>query len=378
MSISLFIAFALFGAAAAHALVIGSWRSALRRSKGAAVPVPGAEPSVSVVIPARDEQEGIVPLLQDLHAQRYPKEKLEVIVVDDGSSDRTVERARAMQARWPQLRVLASAGSGKKAAITTGAEAAKGEWIVLTDADARCGPERIAAMAACWQASGAGMVIAPVRTDGHGVLGALQELEQAALLGAALGSALAGHPFLAYGANLGFSREGFRAVSGYAGDRYASGDDVFLLKRLRDAGRLVDALPDAAALVTVDAASSWGAFLRQRLRWAGKMRGTGAGAFLLGAAALLLPWLLMAATLRFDFIGGMGAHALHTVALLVASWLCWLLPIIALAGDAERLVNREARPLRALLALIAFSAYAPLVAAASLVVRPMWKGRRIR
>lgn len=378
MSISLFIAFVLFGAAAAHALVIGSWRLALRRSKGAVFLMPGDEPSVSVVIPARDEQEGIVPLLQDLHAQRYPKEKLQVIVVDDGSSDRTVERARAMQARWPQLRVLASAGSGKKAAITTGAEAAEGEWIVLTDADARCGPDRIAAMAACWQASGAGMIIAPVRTDGHGVLGALQELEQAALLGAALGSALAGHPFLAYGANLGFSQEAFRAVQGYVGDRYASGDDVFLLKRLRDAGQPLDALPDAAAVVSVDAAASWGAFLRQRLRWAGKMRGTGAASVLLGAAALLLPWLLLAATLRFDFIGGMGAHALHSAALLLAAWLCWILPIIALVGDAERLVNREARPFRALVALLAFSVYAPLIAAASLVLRPMWKGRRIR
>lgn len=378
MSTSLLVAFVLFGAAAAHALVIGAWRTALKRSTRAAIPEPGDEPSVSVIIPARDEQEGIVPLLQDLHAQRYPKERLEVIVVDDGSGDRTVERARAMQPRWPQLRVLASAGSGKKAAITTGVEAANGEWVVLTDADARCGPERIAAMAACWKASGAAMVIAPVRTDGHGALGAMQELEQAALLGAALGSALAGHPFLAYGANLGFSRETFHAVRGYAGDRYASGDDVFLLKRLRDAGKAVHALPGAAALVTVDAASSWGAFLRQRLRWAGKMQGTGPGALLLGAGALLLPWLLLAATLRFDFIGGIGANALQTAALLVASWLCWLLPIIALVGDAERLVNREARPLRALLALLVFSAYAPLIAAASLVVRPNWKGRRIR
>lgn len=378
MSTSFLLALALFAAAAAFALVVGAWRTAMAQ-QGPAPPLPaGMEPRVSVVVPARDEEHGIVPLLQDLYMQRYPRESLEVIVVDDGSRDRTAELARGMQPRWPQLKVLRSAGEGKKAAIATGVEAAQGELIVLTDADARCGPARIGALAAQWVASGRGMLVAPVRTTGHGALGALQEMEQDALLGAALGSASAGRPFLAYGANLAFSRSAFMAVGGYAGDRYASGDDVFLLQRMRRAGHRIGAIADAAALVTVEAERAWAGFVRQRLRWAGKMRGAGPAAVAPAVLALLLPWALLWSSLRFDFVAQMGGHALYTAALLGAAWLCWLVPSVGLANDARRMLGLRPRPLMAVAALALFTAYAPAIAVLALAIRPRWKGRRVR
>lgn len=378
MSTGLLLAFLLFAAAAALAGVIGAWRQALSSPAEALQPDPGQEPDVTVVVPARDEEGGIALLLQDLHAQRYPKERLEVIVVDDASSDRTAGLARGMQRAWPQLKVVPNAGEGKKAAISTGVAAARGELIVLTDADGRCGPGRIAAIAAHWRVRRSALVVAPVWTAGHGMLGALQELEQAALLGAALGSAAAGRPFLAYGANLAFTRAAFLAVGGYHGDRYASGDDVLLLQRLRQLRMPVSAILSPEALVTVDAEHGWGAFVRQRLRWAGKMRAGGLATIVGGLLGLLLPWALLWATLRFDFVRSMGGHALYAAALLGTAWLCWLTPIIGLVGDAHRLFGRRARPMATLLALAAFSVYAPLVALLAQVVRPKWKGRRVR
>ncbi len=374
----LVIALALFAAAAAFALVIGAWRSALLASSGSWHRMAdGAAPAISVVVPARDEERGIALVLQHLHAQQYPRPLLEVIVVDDGSSDRTVAIAQGMQRSWPQLKVIANAGAGKKAAITTGVEASAGSLIVLTDADGRSGPERIAAIAAHWMERGSSFVVAPVWTEGRGLLGALQEAEQSALLGAALGSAALGRPILAYGANLAFAKAAFHAVGGYEGDRFASGDDVFLLMRMLRAGLKVSAVLDPSAVVLVEAEGTWGGFFRQRLRWAGKMRGAGGTAMLGGLFVLALPWLLVWATIKFDFVGSMGGQAFFSSLLIGAAWLCWLLPILGLVRDSHRLLGKPCRALVALVGLVAFSAYAPAIAALSLVARPFWKGRRV-
>ena len=89
MSTDLLIAFALLGIALVHALVIGSWHSAISEQRNRDAEIKDDGPMVSVIVPARDEERGIAQVLQDLHAQSFPKERYEVIVVDDASSDRT-------------------------------------------------------------------------------------------------------------------------------------------------------------------------------------------------------------------------------------------------------------------------------------------------
>lgn len=95
---------------------------------------PKAVPAVSVIVPARNEQACLGTCLQSLHAQAGPSS--EVIVVNDGSTDRTREIAES----FPGVRVI-DAGpllpgwSGKNNAMQTGARAARGEWLLFTDAD---------------------------------------------------------------------------------------------------------------------------------------------------------------------------------------------------------------------------------------------------
>ncbi|MBK9176556.1 MAG: glycosyltransferase [Flavobacteriales bacterium] len=377
MSGSLVIALALFAAAVALALITGAWRKALVMPTLAAAHVDGDLPFISVVIPARDEEAGIVAVLQDLHAQRYPKERMEVIVVDDGSTDRTTALVEGMLAQWPNLRLLKSAAPGKKAAITTGVQSARGELILLTDADVRMTPMRVNSIAAHWLVNRSAMIVLPVFTQGHGFLGRLQEEEQAALLGLAIGAALNGTPFLAYGANLAFTREAFFAVGGYAGDRFASGDDLFLLQRMQRAGKRITALFDPQALVMASAAPTWGAFWRQRLRWAGKMKGAGMGTMLGGLLVLLLPWILLHETVQLDFSDRMGQHALFTAALLVAAWLCWSLPAMALVRDVRTAMQQPCHRALTLVSLMAFTCYAPVIAVLSLILPVRWKGRRV-
>lgn len=377
MSSLLITSLVLFACALVFAQVIGGWREGIQRLVLTASTVMDDPPHVSVIVPARDEGGNIAMLLQDLHGQRYQRERVEVIVVDDGSTDATAGIVEGMMRSWPQLRLLKSDGAGKKSAITTGVRAAKGELIVLTDADVRCYADRIHSIAAHWRREQSDLVVLPVYTEGNGALGRVQEEEQAALLGMAMGSGTRGRAALAYGANLAFTRAAFLSVGGYQGDRFASGDDLFLLQRMQHAGKRITCLFDPKTVVLASAVPSFGAFIQQRLRWAGKMRGAGFATAAAGLAALAFPWVLLWHSLRHDLTGGIGGHLLYSASLLIAAWSCWSVPVIALVSDVRRHMGRPTNIPATVLSLIAFSCYAPLLALASLIIRPTWKGRNL-
>lgn len=102
-------------------------------------------PALSIVLPARDEAEGLAPLLAQLRAMYGAAE---CIVVDDGSRDATATIAEAAGARV--IRHPYPMGNG--AAIKTGARAARGETIVFLDADGQHDPADIARLLAALDA----------------------------------------------------------------------------------------------------------------------------------------------------------------------------------------------------------------------------------
>jgi glycosyltransferase involved in cell wall biosynthesis len=96
-------------------------------------PVPG-RPAISVIVPARNEEACLGACLQSLAPQTGVA--FEVIVVDDGSTDRTREIAQSFPAvKVVDARPLPSGWSGKSNALVTGARQADGEWLLFTDAD---------------------------------------------------------------------------------------------------------------------------------------------------------------------------------------------------------------------------------------------------
>ncbi len=374
------IALSLFVVSASMALRTNAWRGAIARvaARGRG---DGSMHSITVLVPVRNGADELAALLQDLHAQGHPRALTEVIVVDDHSEDPVQRLVSSMARQWPQLRYLPmEEGAGKKAAIMAGVRAAQHELVLLTDADARCAPGRVAAVAAAFQAHPCDLLLLPVRTEGDGLCGMLQVEEQAALLAALVGTWSEGRPMLANGANLAFRRTAFEAVGGYLGDVRDSGDDVFLLQRMRRAGRTVEVAVDAALWVRVQAAPSCGEALTQRLRWAGKMgavRDPVSG--LVSLVALLLPWALTVFTVLAVADQRVGDGLLRTWTLLLAAWAAWCVPLVQVTGDVHRLAGEERpRPVRTFAALLAFTVYAPVIAVVSRVFRPRWKGRRIR
>ena len=100
-------------------------------------------PAVSVVVPVHDEAENIRPLVAEIHAALADRPH-EIIYVDDGSRDDTLEILLELRAEYPQLRVLAhEKACGQSTAIRTGVKAARAPWIATLDGDGQNDPADI-------------------------------------------------------------------------------------------------------------------------------------------------------------------------------------------------------------------------------------------
>jgi glycosyltransferase involved in cell wall biosynthesis len=125
--------------------------------------------TLSVVIPALNEEDGIAEIIGRIEAQRARLAEagvadLEVIVVDDGSHDRTPEIAASFQG----VRLIRHATNrGYGAAIKTGFANARGELLAFTDADGTYPPERFADLCKVALAEGADVVVGSRRSGEH-------------------------------------------------------------------------------------------------------------------------------------------------------------------------------------------------------------------
>lgn len=245
----------------------------------AAEDVPDGGPTITVVIPVRNEAANLPDLLADLAQQTYPR--FEVIVADDASSDDTAHLARAFAGAVSfRLTVFSLAddpavASPKKRAISQSIDRAAGTLIVTTDGDCRVGPRWLETIARFQVATGAKLISGPVTFTTNGsVFGSLQTVEFASLIGAGAATLALGRPTMCNGANLCYQQVVFHEVSGFAGvDHVASGDDELLMHKI--AARYPDGvrfLKSRDAIVETAPHQSLGAFYRQRRRWAGKWR----------------------------------------------------------------------------------------------------------
>jgi hypothetical protein len=128
-----------------------------------------AATTLSVVIPALNEEDGIAAIIERIEAVRAPLAEvgvdgLEIIVVDDGSTDRTAEIASS----YPQVRLIRHATNrGYGAAIKTGFNNALGQWLAFTDADGTYPPERFPALCKVAVDQGADVVVGSRRSGEH-------------------------------------------------------------------------------------------------------------------------------------------------------------------------------------------------------------------
>lgn len=257
-------------------LLIEGWK----RAAHTLTPAAGADESVTVIIAARNEEDTIGVLLDDLDHQNA--RNFEVIVVDDHSSDSTAHVVRGFATRVSYPLRLLSPGPlhGKKNSISEGVAHARGSLVFVTDADCRVGEGWIASLRQCFHDPDVKFVSAAVRIHQDGTLRtALQATEFVSLVGTGAAAIRVGYPVMCNGANMAFRKDAFLEVDGYEGNRHiTSGDDVFLMKRIHARYPQGVVFCSNSASVVETGAVPWKNFISQRIRWAGKWRHQGAWA----------------------------------------------------------------------------------------------------
>jgi cellulose synthase/poly-beta-1,6-N-acetylglucosamine synthase-like glycosyltransferase len=194
---------------------------------------------ISVIIAARNEEKRIEPTLKSLSGLKYPKEKYEIILVDDASQDHTADLIQGYvenNSNWYLIRISEKDKTlkGKKAALTKAIAKAQGEIILTTDADCIVTKDWLSEMAAQFNDNTIMVLGHSLILKQKGWLNRLLRFDNlfSAILTAA--PTLIGFPMTSVGRNIAYKKSAYYNSGGYDSlSKYKSGDDVFLTELFR-------------------------------------------------------------------------------------------------------------------------------------------------
>ena len=199
------------------------------------------QPFITVVIAARNEEDNIGSCLESLAVQDYPKEKHEIIVVNDRSLDNTAAVIEGFiekdgRFRLVDIREKNPDMAPKKWALHKGIGQAKGDIIFTTDGDCTVSPGWISSIVRYFERN-VGLVagFSPLnRISSSSIFYRWIRLDGLALAGVAAGSFGAGFPLTCNGRNLAYRKSVYEDVGGFHSiSRFASGDDDLFLHLVR-------------------------------------------------------------------------------------------------------------------------------------------------
>ena len=215
------------------------------------------ELDVSIIVPAYNEEKVISDCLNSLVDLNYPKNSYEIIVVNDGSTDKTIDVVNAFVEKYSNIILLSKENGGKASAQNLGLKYANGRFILITDADAVVEKDWIP------------KVLKELETFDI-VLGAyyaketntwLERMQNAHYLIKFKFGGLKGRP--AIGVNIGFRREIVDKIGNFNESKTSITEDF--IKRAEKAGLKIHYTPEIA--VFTKCTKNIKGFVKQKLRW---------------------------------------------------------------------------------------------------------------
>ena len=230
-------------------------------------------PSVSVIVAARNEEKNILRCLESLDKLIYPEGKLEIILVDDQSTDNTGEIIDEFISGKEIFRKIVSKKEigklkGKTNALANGLEAANNEIIMTTDADCEVKPTWVKRTAS-YYFKNVGMVNGVTTQVAFDHFSGMQSLDFIYLLIVASSTINLGNPISCIGNNMSYRKEAYDEVGGYENLPFSVTEDFNLMMAIHRLKKYKIIFPvDKDTLVTSLPCPDIKSLLHQKKRWA--------------------------------------------------------------------------------------------------------------
>ncbi len=229
-------------------------------------------PSASVIVAARNERENIESCLSSLDKLEYPENKLEIIIVDDDSSDDTYEIISNFIKDKKRFKLIKSteqiaAKPGKANALANGIKASNGEIILTTDADCVVSPTWAITLASYYKQDVA-FVGGFTTQNSESLFKGMQAVDFVYLLTVAAGTINLGHPVSCIGNNMSFTRKAYDEIGGYASIPFSVTEDLALIKKIKALKKYKIIYPmDKGSLVVSKPLKNVKSIYHQKKRW---------------------------------------------------------------------------------------------------------------
>lgn len=231
-----------------------------RKKLGVVQALPVKLPNISIVVPAYNEEKNIADTIRSLKNLDYPKKLLEIVVVDDGSTDGTYRVAK----RFKGIKLLRQKNKGKGAALNHGLQKSKGEIVAVIDADSRPFPDTLKKAIPFFKDKTVGGVTAAIFVQNReSMLERLQWLEYIMIIWARKLFEFIESIYVTPGPFSLYRREVLEDVGGF--DETVLTEDIEVAWKLLKKGYKIRLAQNAKVLTTTpDKLVDW---WRQRVRW---------------------------------------------------------------------------------------------------------------
>ncbi|MDN5202922.1 glycosyltransferase [Fulvivirgaceae bacterium BMA10] len=323
--------------------------------------------NISILIAARNEEHNIERCVKSINSLNYERGKLEILIGNDQSNDRTWEVMQSLSKRYDNVTVMninSNLGSakGKANVLAHLAKRATGDYFFITDADVVVTPHWINGLMNAVQENVA-IISGTTVVTGRGLWAALQNIDWLYAFGMVKVVTDLNYPVTAVGNNMMITRKAYNITGGYESLAFSITEDFQLSQEVLKKGFAIRNLINPQVLVRTRPVNSLVALLHQRKRWM-------TGAFELPA---LLIFILLMQALTLPAIIGVVVHSLTLgLSFFVIKIMLRSLFIISVFKKTERSFN--------LLHLILYDFYAGILSLCALFfyllpIKVKWKDR---
>ncbi len=331
-----------------------------------------ASTPISILIPFRNEEKELPKLVEALKQQSLPSCLFEVLFIDDHSTDNSVLTLQNLIGDKTNYFLYHATSRGKKQAIKHAVNLCQYNHIVTTDADCIPTKQWLEYISCFISDNEPDIIIGSVFFHKRNSwFSAFQFYEFISLIISGAGAALKKTPIMCNAANLTFTKDLYIKAQPYILNKYASGDDIFLLHYAKKNNYKIDFLKSKECTVFTSSTNSLSEFFQQRIRWASKSKGY-TDVMTIAVALIVFITCLSEISLPLIFIFNPFIGALLTILFVLKMTLDF-----KVIQSGSNFLNQKLKTKDFLGFSIAYPIYIVSTALLSFISKTNWKNRRV-